>query len=407
MAQGTHLLAKDNARPGKRLIRVFRLRHEPIQYLAFGRTVLMALLNIPVLAAWSQTSDTTIAARNLTLSGYIETYYTHDFTAPKTAPERPGFLNNHKRNREVNINLALLKGAYTTQRIRANLAIQVGTYPQYNYAAEQDLVQNIFEANVGVRLTKTREWWLDAGVIPSHIGFESALSKECWTLTRSIVAENSPYYLSGAKLTYTSPDSRWTLLGGMFNGWQRIRRLDGYSGMSISTQVQFRPSDRIILNWSTFWGSDRPDSLQQGRMYHNLYALWQPDRRWGVIFGFDVGADDQTRRVNGRLEKKPKAFWYSPVAIVRYTATDRLRLALRVEYYDDRYGVITGIARRPQTPNGFQTLGYSVNFDYVITPQALFRVEGKRYDSRDAIFETTHGLGRTNTALTTSLAVNF
>jgi hypothetical protein len=355
--------------------------------------------------ALAQSPDST-AKPSLIFSGYAEVYYVHDFTAPKTGQERPGFLYNHKRNREVNVNLAFLKAAYAAQRVRANLAVQVGTYPQYNYAAEQELVKNMFEANAGLKLSKTRDLWLDGGIFVSHIGFESAISKDCWTLTRSLVAENSPYYLAGAKLTYASPDGRWTLLGGLFNGWQRVRRLDGYGGPSISTQVQFRPSAKLTLNYSAFFGSDRPDSLRQGRMYHNLYAIWQPGKV-GVILGFDVGSDRKPV-VEGRRVGSGRYTWYSPVAIVRYRASDNISLAGRVEYYDDKNGVIIATGTR----NGFQTWGYSVNVDVAVTPQALFRVEGKLYNSRDAIFESGRRSAsttpsRSNASLTTSLAVAF
>jgi hypothetical protein len=40
--------------------------------------------------------------------------------------------------------------------------------------------------------------------MPSHIGFESAIGKDCATLTRSILADNSPYYEAGVKIDITS-----------------------------------------------------------------------------------------------------------------------------------------------------------------------------------------------------------
>jgi hypothetical protein len=55
--------------------------------------------------------------------------------------------------------------------------------------------------NVNGQLRK-KTLWLDAGIFGSHMGFESALSIDNPTLTKSFVAENSPYYWSGAKLTY-------------------------------------------------------------------------------------------------------------------------------------------------------------------------------------------------------------
>ncbi|GAB3775957.1 porin [Spirosoma horti] len=354
-------------------------------------------------SAPAPTAATTTANAGLTVSGYVEAYYAHDFTAPKTSQERPGFLYNHKRNREVNVNLAFIKGAYSSDRVRANLAIQVGTYAQYNYAAEQPLVRNIYEANAGVKLSKTKDLWLDAGIFSSHIGFESAISKDCWTLTRSILAENSPYYLSGAKLTYNTPNGKWTVLGSVLNGWQRIAKLPGYSGPSLSTQVQYKPNANLVLNWSSFLGSDRPDSLKQTRFFNNFYAIINSNRRVSAILGFDLGADRKPIGPGNRRVGSGSYVWYSPVAIVRYSVSDVIKLAGRVEYYDDKNGVIIATG----TPNGFKTWGYSLNVDYAILPNALFRVEGKVYDSQDAIFDSKTSLSKTNAALTTSLAVSF
>lgn len=356
-----------------------------------------------LISAPTQAATTVAPNAGLTLSGYVEGYYAHDFTAPKTAQERPGFLYNHRRNREVNINHAFVKAAYTGADVRGNLALQVGTYAQYNYAAEQPLIRNIFEANAGVKLSKNHDLWLDAGVFSSHIGFESAISKDCWMLTRSILAENSPYYLAGAKVTYNPKNGRWTLLGSVLNGWQRVAKLPGYSGMALSTQVQYRPSPKLILNWSSFLGSDRPDSLKQGRFFNNFYAIINPAGKLGVTLGFDVGTDRKPIVSGDRRVGPGRYVWYSPVVIARYAAGPKTYVAGRVEYYQDKNGVIISTG----TPNGFQTFGYSLNYDYAILPNAVFRVEGKVYRSSDAIFAAKSGTGMTNTSLTTSLAISF
>ncbi|MFD1141784.1 porin [Larkinella insperata] len=370
-------------------------------------TFIGLLLNTGSLVAQSTTPPTDSAAApapKLTFSGYAELYYGQDFDQPN-AQERPGFLYNHKRNREVNVNLAFLKAAYAGERLRGNLAIQVGTYAQYNYAAEQPLLRNIYEANAGVKLSKNRDLWLDAGVFTSHIGFESAISKDCWTLTRSLVAENSPYYLAGAKLTYNTPNGKWTLLGSVLNGWQRINRLPGYTKPSLSTQVQYKTGSALTLNWSTFLGSDRPDSLKQTRFYNNFYAIINPTDKFGVTLGFDIGADRKPLTRGGQRLGTGSYVWYTPVVIARYATSSRSYVAGRVEYYDDKDGVIisTGSA------NGFKTWGYSINYDYAIFPSAVWRIEYRGFSSKDAIFaETATGPARrTNNALTTSLAISF
>ena len=355
----------------------------------------------PTQAATQVRSDVSAPNSGLTITGYIEAYYSHDFSLAKTTQERPGFLYNHRRSREINVNLAFVKAAYVTDRVRGNLALQVGTYPQYNYAAEQPQLRNVFEANAGVKLSKNRDLWLDAGIFASHIGFESAVSKDCWTLTRSILAENSPYYLSGAKVTYNTANGKWTLLGSVLNGWQRIKKLDGYSGPSLSTQVQYRPSPLLTLNWSSFLGSDRPDSLKQTRFFNNFYAIINPAGRFGVILGFDIGSDQKPVVRTGsdaRVDGGGSYVWYSPVVIARYKTTDKSYVNGRVEYYEDKAGTLIGIP-------GFQTMGYSLGYDYAILPNALVRIEGKMYDCRTPLgtFENK----RVNTSLTTSLAISF
>jgi hypothetical protein len=364
---------------------------------------------------WAQVSvvqpvDTTAKPTpGLTFSGYAELYYVQDLDQPK-AQERPGFLYNHKRNREVNVNLAFLKAAYAAERVRANLAIQVGTYAQYNYAAEQPLIRNVYEANAGVKLSKNRDLWLDAGVFSSHIGFESAVSRDCWTLTRSMLAENSPYYLAGAKLTYNSPNGKWALLGSVLNGWQRINRLPGYTKPSFSTQVQFKPGSKVTLNWSTFLGADRPDSLQQTRFFNNLYAIINLTAKFGFIVGFDIGADRKPVVRDGQRAGSGSYVWYSPVIIARYATSSRSYVAGRVEYYNDKNGVIIGTGAATEgRPNGFRTWGYSVNYDYAILPSAVWRIEYRGFSSVAAIFAETAASPalRTNNALTTSLAISF
>ena len=191
-----------------------------------------------------------------------------------------------------------------------------------------------------------------------------------------------------------------TLLGSILNGWQRIKRLDGYSGPSFSTQVQYRPSPKLTLNWSSFIGSDRPDSLKQGRFFNNFYAYINAAGKFGVILGFDIGSDRKPIASGDRRVGDGRYVWYSPVIIARLATSDKSYLNGRIEYYDDRDAVIIGIP-------GFQTTGYSLGYDYAILPNALFRIEGKVYNSRNAIFETDNGLSKTNTSLTTSLAISF
>lgn len=333
----------------------------------------------------------------LKITAYAEVYYQFDFSNPENNT-RPGFIYSHNRNNEVNLNLGFVKANYDTERLRASLALATGTYMNANYAAEPGVLKNIYEANVGVKVSKTKNLWIDAGIMPSHIGFESAISKDCWTLTRSLLAENSPYYESGAKISYTSDSGKWLISGLVLNGWQRIQRVDGNSTLGFGHQLTYKPTDKITLNSSSFIGNDKPDSIKQMRYFHNLYGIFQLSKKFALTTGFDIGAE---QKMKGGDQYN---IWFSPVIIAKYAATDKLSFAARGEYYSDEKGVIIATG----TQNGFKTFGYSVNADYWILPNLVWRTEVKNLSNKDDIFQDRENdFRKNNFVAVTSLAVSF
>ncbi|MBP9790867.1 MAG: porin [Bacteroidia bacterium] len=338
--------------------------------------------------------DTTI--NPLSFSGYLETYYLYDFGNPADH-NRPGFVYSHNRHNEVNINLGYIKAAYEKDNVRANLALMSGTYSNANLAAEPGVLKNIYEGNIGVKVSKKSNLWIDAGIFSSHIGFESAVSKDCWTLTRSILADNSPYYESGVKLSYTSPNEKWFISGLFLNGWQRIQRVDYNNTPAFGTQFTFKPNKKITLNSSSFVGNDKPDSTKQMRYFHNLYGIVKLNDKLAFTAGFDFGAEQNSK---GSSDYNT---WYSPVLILRLSPNSKNSFAARIEYYEDINGVIINTG----TPNGFKTMGYSLNYDHAISDNAMWRIEGKSYTSKDEIFLKDDAPTNSNFSITTSLAVSF
>lgn len=333
---------------------------------------------------------------NLKISGYLETYYSYDFANPVNH-NRPGFVYSHNRHNEVNLNLGFVKLAYNTDKVRGNIALMTGSYANANLAAEQGVLKNIFEANAGVKLSKTKNLWVDAGIFASHIGFESAIGKDCWNLTRSILADNSPYYESGVKLSYTSDNEKWFISGLILNGWQRIQRVDGNNTPAWGHQLTFKPNSKITLNSSSFIGSDTPDSIRQMRYFHNFYAQIQLNEKFGLTAGFDIGAQQKSK------ESSDYNTWYTPILIAKYSPTEKISIAARGEYYRDANGVIIAT----NTPNGFQTYGYSLNLDYTILNNIVWRIEGRGFTSKDEIFTLDKQPTTQNYFVTTSLAVSF
>ncbi len=341
-------------------------------------------------------TDSTKTVNPLKFSGYIETYYAYDFGQPENNT-RPGFIYSHNRHNEVSLNLGFIKAAYEKDNVRANLALMAGTYSNANLAAEEGVLKNIYEANAGVKLSKTKSLWVDAGIFASHIGFESAVGKDCWNLTRSMLADNSPYYESGAKLSYTSNSGKWFVSGLVLNGWQRIQRVEGNKTLAFGHQLTYKPNAKVTLNSSSFIGNDKPNESKQMRYFHNLYGQFQLNDKWGLTAGFDIGAEQKTKG------SESYNCSYSPVFIAKYKATDKINVAARGEYYSDKNGVIIATG----TPNGFQTFGYSVNLDYNIYDNVVWRIEARNLSSKDEVFSKNGNPSEQNFVAITALAISF
>ncbi len=330
------------------------------------------------------------------ISGYVETYFGYDLNKP-TNNNRPGFIYSHSRSNEVNLNLGYIKANYDDGLIRANMAIMAGSYTNANFAAEPGVLKNIYEANAGIKLSQNANLWLDAGVFSSHIGFESAVSKDCWVLTRNISSENTPYFETGAKITYGSNDGKFTAALLYLNGWQRITRQNGNSQPAGGLQLTWKPTDKITVNYSNYIGTEGVDSIRVNRFYNNLYGTFQVTDQFGLTLGFDYGTQQKTKGDDHKNEI------LSPVAIAQYKFADKWAVAGRVEYYQDKNGIFIATT----TPNGFQTTGYSMNVDYSPVPNAMVRLEGKIYNSKDKIFLRNANSVENNAAITASIAVSF
>jgi len=366
----------------------FGLKRSIIVALAFGG--FMVLGSIPTsVRGQSDTTTNQNQAPKTRLSGtaYLEPYFAYDFNKP-SSKDLP-YLYNYSRHNEFNLNLAFFSGTYEDDRVRGTIALQAGSYPMANYAAEPQLFQHIYQASAGVQVIPNL--WIDAGVFPSHFGIETAVGKDQWTLTRSLVAENTPYSETGVHASYLT--GAWTLGLFVLNGWQNIR--DQNSNKAVGTQLQYS-AGILTLNSSTFFGNEKPDSTPRNRIFHDLYAIVQISKVFSVSGVFDIGWEQTP--ISGSYAR-----WDGTSLIVRALIVPTFAVAARGEYYHDPQQVIIATG----TPNGYETMGFSVNCDYIFSEEATFRLEGKYYSSKDAIFIRDNTPIANSMIITTSLAVSF
>jgi hypothetical protein len=336
-----------------------------------------------LLSAWSMhaqsiqySSNTDTSQRpTITLEGYVDTYFAFDLNQPKDA-NRPYFVSQARQN-EFNVNLAYLSLKYTSERVRASFIPGFGTYMNANYAAERLTLRNLLEANVGLRLSKAKNMWLDMGVIGSPYTNENAFSLDQINLSRSFAPEYVPYYLTGAKLTWPL-GTRTTLYLYYLNGWQVIE--DVNTPLSAGTQLEIKPSDRVTINWNTYIGNEQSANAPNYdmRYFTDVYAIWNATAALTLTSCAYIGW--QERRNNSVSTYSP---WWQINAAARYALTEKHSLSGRIEYFDDDESVfiapITGV-------NGFNCSSLTAGYNLQVHQQAMFRVEARYFQSERDIF---------------------
>lgn len=331
----------------------------------------------------------------LSWDAVVDVYYAYDFNQP---PGRlRAFATQPARHNEFNLNLALVRAQYATNRARASLGLATGTYVEANYAAEPDLFRNIFEGYAGVRLGG--DTWLDAGVLPSHIGFESAITPGNRTWSRSLMAEFSPYYETGVRLSF-QPVSKLAATVLVLNGWQNIRETN--SGKAAGLQLQYRPTPRVLLNYSNYVGDEAPDVAEGEedpgsliRFFHDFYAQFAITDRLGLTGGFDIGTQERPG--------EDAALWYTAALLGHVQLWSKWALCARVEYFrdPDQAVVATGVE------DGFITTSGSITLDHAPAERILLRLEGRLFGSRDRVWPSADGLTSRDAFLVSSIAMTF
>jgi len=316
----------------------------------------------------------------LSLEGYVDVYYSYAVSHPKGGT-RPYFVS-YSRDNEINVNLAYISLKYTSDRVRATFTPGYGTYMDANYASERQTLQNILEANVGIKIFKDKDVWLDAGVITSPYTNENAYSFDQVTYTRSVGAENTPYYLTGAKLTVPL-NTKWTAYLYVLNGWQVIQ--SQHDPLDFGSQLEFKPNSQWDINWNTYVGNETSTAHPgyKGRYFTDLYATYTLSTQW--TFTADAYVGWQRRDEDSLLRTRQ---WWNANLSAKYTFLPGNSFSARLEYFDDPYEVLVS----PVTPvSGFKLASASLGYNLAITDEVLFRLEGRYFGSALDIYPLRNG----------------
>jgi hypothetical protein len=333
----------------------------------------------------------------ISIGGLVDTYYGFDFNSPNS--KNRDYSVSSSRHNEFNINLTYLDIKYKNNRVRAHLVPGFGTYMNENYANEKGTAKNLVEANVGVKISKKREIWIDAGVLGSPYTNESAISKDHLMYTRSFAAENVPYYLSGIKLSIPI-NSKINIYGYLINGWQQIQ--DNNRFLSFGSQLEYRPNKKMLINWDTYVGNESSNYNNNFkiRYFTDVYMVYKPNERWGFTTCAYIG-NQEVAQYNARNKNQ---FWAQGNFTAAFYTKKSTFLSARIEYFTDQQA---SILQSMNFENKFSASSLSFAYNLNISSHALFRLENRFFYSDRKIFSVNSGYKNSNNLLIANLTVWF
>lgn len=335
------------------------------------------------------------------VGAFVDSYYAWDFDRPPRFDR--AYTTQAARHAEFNVNLAFVEARVTGPRYRGRLALQYGTSVQANYAGEPriggisgpSVSQFLQEATVGYELA--HRLWVDGGIFFAHTGYEGWISRDNLAYTRSLMADFSPYYEAGVKLTW-SPSPALTSQLDLVNGWQDISNYN--TPPAAGVRIDYSPTSALTLSYDDFLGNAAPDSVPaRVRFFNEVIGQFNPSLRWQLAAAFDVGLQGRSTQGAGA------ATWYGGAVFAKYHPTREVGVVGRVERYADPSQVIvqTGL------PAAFRATGASLGVDVTPVTKVLWRTEVRGFRSKDAVWPSRTGTGhvRNDSFIVTSLALTM
>jgi len=272
----------------------------------------------------------------VTLSGYAEAYYSHNFAKPEN-----GITNNRwldEKHNSFTLQTVVLDVAAEKGPVSAKLTLMFGPTADRWYfegaqvpASETGVYLNpakysnetwkhIQTAYVAYRAPVGEGLVLQGGLMPTQVGYEGAAIKDNWNWSRSNLFNYLPFFHVGLRATYPVSDSL-SLTAAVYNGWNQASDLNKAKTISLQSSLL---RDEWLFNLLYLGGFERAKGQDPaGEPWRNLFdAVVQYD----VLPMLSLGTN-----LDGGFERNDLGVqsWFAAALYARAKATDWLYFALR------------------------------------------------------------------------------
>lgn len=266
------------------------------------------------------------------VSGFVDVYASHNFGS--TASRANTLRVFDTRNGQVDVNLAKVTLQHPAAPVGFRLDLAWGSCADVAHTIDGSIDQTyrfIHQAYLSAVVPLGAGLTVDAGKFMSPLGAEVVESNANWLYTRSLLFGYAlPTFHVGVKLSYPL-SSNLTFSAMLVNGYTRVA--DNNTGKTIGCQVGWVPLDGLTITQSVITGPEQKDNNDDLRTVWDAVVGWQASERLGFNLNYDYGSET----IAGS-----RAIWSGVSLMSRYAVNEKVAVAIRGEWFEDRLGTQTG-----------------------------------------------------------------
>ena len=290
-----------------------------------------------------------------TFTGTVDGYWSYNSNTPDNpvGSHTNSFRAFDFRDQTFSMNYGELAVDYKPNDIGLRVDFGFGDAANVVHAFEP-AGQNLWRHIQQAYLTATKgKLTADFGKFVTPIGAEVIETKDNWNYSRGILFTWAiPFYHFGARANVVAND-KVTLGGYVTNGWNNVQ--DNNTAKSVGFVGTFKPHSKITLVQNYLVGKEKFGSDDIRQLYDGIITINVVDSLT-LMGNYDYGMDRFSPIFPATTGSR--AIWQGAAGYLRWK-NDRLALASRYEWFDDRQGFMTGIAQQLESFTATATIPWS------------------------------------------------
>ncbi|MBS0393116.1 MAG: porin [Proteobacteria bacterium] len=319
------------------------------------------------------------ATPGLTATGYLDVSYEHLSGIGLFANGAPNRVFDDRPDSLVLHQAAVTIAYQPKQGLGGLVNVIAGQDP--NVFAAYDVnpdARSYFDVPQAFLQYATGAWTLIAGRYVTLAGAESIDPRADGNFSRSILFGFAiPFTHTGVRATYAASDQLSFVLG-INNGWDALKDTNGSKTAELA--VLYTPTKALSLTAQGYFGKERVGGLvgsgpEGQRRLVDIVATWSVTDVVSLGLNYDWARQAGAAGTGLTADNVNTARWDGIAAYASIQLSNRWRVSLRGEYFDDQDGYRTGI--RQKWKEGTVTVGFAP------TKPLELRLEA-RYDRSDS-----------------------